>query len=389
MNFDLTADQKMLVDTASSFAKKESPVERHRKLRDDALGWDKKVWRHMGELGWLGVAFPEEVGGFGGGAVEVALLMEQFGKTLVPEPFIESVVLAGMTLAKLGNAAQHTAWLTPMIEGETSLALAALERDSRFDVGAVATTARADGAGYVLSGEKTWVQNGHAADVLLVSARTSGGARDRAGITLFAVLPGDAGVTIVPTKTVDGRHAATLRLDSVALGADRVVGTVGAAAEALDEAFDRAAAAGCAEGVGIAAAVLAMTVDYLKTREQFDTKIGAFQALQHRAVDMFIETELCRSMAILAAIRADSGDALERQEAISAAMVQLSQGGRLVVRQGIQLHGGIGCTDEHDIGLYFKRMQALGVRHGDETYHLDRFAKLPSFAVDADGGQAS
>lgn len=376
MNFDLTEDQQMLRDTARSFAKKESPIERKRKMSETDLGYDKAIWAQMGELGWLSVPFPESVGGFGGDMVDVALIVEQFAATLVPEPYVPSVVLGGMAVLRAGNASQQKQWLEPLCEGKTSLALAYAERHSRFDVTDVATRADENGSGYKISGEKVWVLNGHAADTIVVSAATGD------GLALFAVDRGAAGLTVQPVKTMDGNRAAMLKLDGVAVDGDRLLGEPGNAGAVLAEVMDLGSVASCAEGLGICQAVLAMTIEFLKTREQFGTKIGAFQALQHRAVDMFIETELCKSHSIEASIRtSDGSDETTRASAVSAAKVQLATGGKYVVEQGIQLHGGIAITEEHDMGLYFKRMHILNTLFGDEEHHLARYAALPSFTA--------
>lgn len=394
MNFDLTDDQKMLVETAAGFAKKQSPVTRARKLRGDPVGWEPAVWRQMGELGWLGVMFPDDVGGFGGRFGDAALVIEQLGTTLVPEPYLPSVVLGGGAIERAGTAAQRARWLAPMIAGETSLALGFAEAGARFAPTSVTTRATRDGTGWRLSGGKRWVLNGHAADQLVVSARTGGGDEEADGITLFVIdRPATArGVRIQPVATMDGRRAAMIDLDGVSVPADAALGGdagVDRGGDVLARVLDLGAAAAVSEGVGIASAVLTMTVAYLKTREQFGKKIGAFQALQHRAVDMFVHVELLRSMAILGAIQADADDALARAEAVSAAKVQLANSGRWVVRQGIQLHGGIGCTDEHDVGLYFKRMHVLAALFGDEEHHLTRFASLPGFRAGVSEGLAA
>lgn len=378
MDFELTDDQKMLVDTAASFAKKESPVTRLRSLRDDELGYETKVWRQLGELGWLGILFPDELGGFGGRFIDAALVIEQFGTTLVPEPYIPAVVLGGMSILHAGSAEQQKRWLPPLIEGTCTYALAYAEPASRFDVGAITTTATKQGDSYSLSGDKVWVLNGHAADALVVSASLDGAVR------LFVVDKDTAGVHITPLHTMDGQRAARIRFDKAVVDADRLLEQADGVA-VLDKVMDLGAAAAVAESVGIAKAVLDMTVEYLKTREQFNVKIGSFQALQHRAVDMFVQVQLCRSMAILSGLRADDADDDRRRSGVSAAKVQLSTGGRYVVRQGIQLHGGIGCTDEHDVGLYFKRMQVLSTLFGDEDYHVARFAAQPSFVADVPG----
>lgn len=376
MNFDLSSDQKMLVDTAASFAKKSSPVTRARRLRDDPLGYEPAVWRQMGELGWLGLCLPEDAGGFGGRFIDLALVLEQFGKTLVPEPIIPAVVLAGTALVHTVDSEQRSRWLAPLAAGELMVSLGWLEQSSGYRADYCETRAERRGSSYVLSGRKVWAGAANAAGLLLISARTSGDAGDGEGISLFAIDRDAPGVSIEALATMDGRRAAHITLDKVEVGVDRLLGAEGQAASVIELARDAAAAAACAEGMGIAQAVLDMTVDYLKTREQFGVRIGSFQALQHRAVDMFVETELTRSHAIEACLRVDYGEADQRQQAISAAMVQLATGGRQVVRQGIQLHGGIGCTDEHDVGLYFKRMQILGHLYGDERYHLARFADL-------------
>jgi len=379
MNFDLSPDQKLLESTAASFVKKESPVTRFRALREDPVGWSKSLWKTMGELGWLGLAFPESAGGLGGSFVDVAILLEQFGAALLPEPFVASVLCAGTAILRLGSAEDHEALLAPLIAGDTSLALAWAERGGRYDPTWVETTATPKGDEYVLRGEKIFVLNGHAADSIVVSARTAGSPGDSDGISLF-VLPRDtAGLRITPVQTMDGQKAATIRLDDVVVSARSRLGAEGAAAPVLDEIMDLGAAAACAEGLGVMRTSLAMTVDYLKTREQFGVKIGTFQALQHRAVDMFIRTELTKGTSILANIKVEDPDPAERRFAVSAAKVELAIGGRHVTQQAIQLHGGIGITDEHDIGLYFKRMHVLNALFGDEEHHLARFAAQPAF----------
>jgi alkylation response protein AidB-like acyl-CoA dehydrogenase len=374
MDFELDQDQQMLATTVAEFAKNESPVARFRQLRDSEIGYQPATWRKMGELGWMGVPFPESVGGFGGSFIECALIIENLATTLVPEPYLASVVLGGMTLAQAGNAAQHEAYLTPMIEGETTLALAYSEAQSRHDVSSVETTATPEGIGYKLSGEKVWVLNGHHADHLIVSAKAPG------GVTLF-VVPRDAdGVNVTIAKTIDGQKAAFIRFDDVAVDEGSRLGEEGSGAVVLDRTMDYAAAAAVAEGVGIATTMLQMTVDYLGTREQFGVKIGSFQALQHRAVDMYAETELLRSISMASMVRADEEDTRTRRADISAAKYQLATGGIWVAQQSLQLHGGIGVTDEHDIGLYFKRMYALNALFGDQEHHVARFASDPAFA---------
>jgi alkylation response protein AidB-like acyl-CoA dehydrogenase len=369
MNFELNEDQRMLVDAALGFTRKQSPVARMRKLREDPIGWSPEVWRQMGELGWLGLMFPEALGGVGGSFVDLALVLEQLGTTLVPEPIVASVV-AGIAILAAGDEAQQRAWITPMVEGKSSLALAWAEVDGRYDPAQVATRAAPTSSGYRLTGKKRFVLDGHAATRLVVSARAPG------GLALFVVDAGTPGVAVRPVRTLDGRRAALVDLD-VEIAADRRLAGDGLAA--LTRALDVGAAAACAEGVGVMRAVLAMTTEYLRTREQFGVKIGSFQVLQHRAVDMFIETELAYSASLAAAIHIDGDDPAECAAAVAAAKVQLAESGRYVTQQAIQLHGGIGITDEHDVGLYFKRMLALNAVFGDAEHQVARYGARSEF----------
>jgi alkylation response protein AidB-like acyl-CoA dehydrogenase len=362
MNFELTDDQRMLVQAVTAFTRKQSPVTRMRELRRDPIGWSPEVWRQMGELGWLGLAFPEAVGGIGGTFVDVALVLEQLGTTLVPEPLVSSLV-AGTAILVAGTAQQQQEWLAPMIEGRTTLALAYAETDGRGDVRATTATRIRD-EGYEIRGTKRFVLDA-AASAFVVTCMVDG------ELALVVVDRTRPGVSVRSVPTIDGRRAAIVDFDVAVPLQARLSGDAHAA---LARALDVGAAAACAEGVGIMRTVLAMTVDYLKTREQFGVKIGTFQALQHRAVDMFVETELAYSSALAAAIRIDGDDLRERTLAVSAAKIQLAESGRYVTQQAIQLHGGIGITDEHDVGLYFKRMHALTVMFGDAEDHLSRFA---------------
>jgi alkylation response protein AidB-like acyl-CoA dehydrogenase len=371
MDFEITPEQKLLAETVASFVKQRSPVARFRKLRHAGAPWDPEVWAHMGELGWLSVPFPEDVGGFGGGMVEVGIILEGLGRALAPEPYLASVVLAGLALARAGGAEQHERWLAPMIEGHTAFA----ERGSRHHAAAPATTAERDGSGWTLTGDKEFVLGGHQAHQFVVSARTPD------GLGLFVVDPDGKGVERQLLHTIDGQGAARLRLRGAAVDDDRRLGEPGPAATGvLERVLDLGAAAACAEGVGVAQAMLDMTIAHLKERRQFGVPIGSFQVLQHRAVDMFVEVQLLRSMSVLATVHADEPDDAVRQRSVSAAKVKLGTAGRLVSQQAIQLHGGIGITDEHDIGLYFKRMLALNAVLGDEQHHVQRLASLPGFA---------
>jgi len=373
MDFEITPEQKLLAETVATFVKQRSPVARFRKLRAAREPWDPEVWAHMGELGWLSVPVPEAAGGFGGSMVDAAIVLEGLGKALAPEPYLASVVLAGLALAHAGSPAQHERWLAPMIEGRTALALAYAERATRHQAGEPTTTAARDGAGWRLHGDKEFVLGGHQAHAFVVSARTPD------GLGLFVVEPDGPGVERQPLRTIDGQGAARLRLQGATVGDEHRLGEPGPGALAvLERVLDLGAAAACAEGLGVAQAMLDMTIKHLKERRQFGMPIGAFQVLQHRAVDMFVEVQLLRSMSVLASVHAEAPDEALRRRSVSAAKAKLGSAGRFVSQQAIQLHGGIGITDEHDIGLYFKRMLALNAVLGDEDHHVQRLASTPA-----------
>ena len=321
----------------------------------------------MAELGWLSLPFSEEDGGFGGGSLEVALVLEAFGRALVPEPLLENI-LAGLALAEGGSAEQKAAHLEALIGGETLISLAYLEPNGRQLREPLETHATSKGEGYTLTGEKTWVSHANAADHFIVSANLEGETR------LFLIPKGAAGLELQVLKTIDGRRAGRLTLT----GAEGEL-LPNSSQALLDHILDRGAAGAVAEGVGLTQRVLEITTEYLNTREQFGVKIGAFQVLQHRAVDMFIETQLLRAASTASMVLADEPELDARLEAVSAAKVQLSVGGKRVTQESIQLHGGVGCTDEHDIGLFFKRMHALNTLYGDEGFHLRRFSSAGSF----------
>jgi alkylation response protein AidB-like acyl-CoA dehydrogenase len=332
----------------------------------------------MGELGWLGVLFPESVGGLGMSFVEAGLILEQLGTSLVPEPYIPLIV-AGTALTKAGSAEQCERFLAPTLAGEQSLAFAYVEEQSRHRATDIKTRAEKTGDGYRLTGKKRFVPNGHAADQIVVTARTGGGQHDAEGVSLFVVDPSAAGVRVQKVSLMDGKKGAMLELDGAIVGSDRLLGVAGGAAPLIEHLLDYGAAAAVCEGAGIMQTVLWMTRDYLTQRKQFGVAIGTFQALQHRTVDMFVETELAKSAAILAMLKIEEPDEAERRRAISAAKVQLTESGGLVGRQAIQLHGGIGITDEHDVGLFFKRLHVLSTMFGDELHHTERFGSLPTF----------
>jgi len=376
MDFELNDDQKLLAETVDSFVQKSSPISRARSLRDGEVGWDPAVWKEMGELGWLSVPFPESIGGFGGSFFEVALILERVGRTLVPEPYVPSVVLAGTAIRRAGDEDQQKRFLEPLIGGEASLAYGHRERDGRAPV---ATRAERDGNGWSLTGEKTFVRNGHRAEQIVVTATTPD------GLGLFVIDRDTPGLTIQPVQTMDAQKAARLVFDGAKVPDDRRLGDPGDAAQAVvDRVDDYGVAAACAEGNGIAKEVLKMTVEYLHTRKQFGVPIGAFQVLQHYAVDCFVESQLLESVAIAASVLVDDEEAVQdRARTLSAAKVTLVRSGRRLVQQSVQMFGGIGVTDEHDVGLYFKRMHTLCADFGGAREHLDRFTRLDDFRAGA------
>jgi len=337
------------------------------------------MWAKMAEQGWFAIALPEDQGGFGGSFVDLALILEQLGRGLVSEPVIPSVVLAGGILSDEGTEAQRIAFLTPMIEGKTTLAFAYSEKQSRYDLSDCLTKAEKSGDGWTLSGEKVWVLNGHAADQIIVVARTAGGQFDESGLSLFIVDADASGFERIRTPQMDGQRSAVLRFDGVQVGADRLIGREGEAFETIEMAIDRGATAACAEGQGAIQELLDRTVAYLKERKQFGVPIGSFQALQHIASDMYSETELCKSAVMLASIQVDNEDAELRKSEVSAAKLQLTDGGWFVAKNAIQLFGGIGVTDEQDEGLFFKRIRVLQGLFGDADWHVARFQSLKRF----------
>lgn len=376
MDFDLTEEQRLLDETVRRLVKGEYDLAKRKSYIALPDGFSRPLWQRYAELGLLGLPFAEADGGFGGSAVETMIVMESFGRGLVVEPYLASVVIAGGLVALAGNAAQKKAILPALAGGKLLLAFAHGERQSRYLLADVETTATADGGGYVLTGRKGVVLHGDSADRLVVSARTAGASRDRSGISLFLVDAKAKGVSRRAYPTVDGLRAAEVTLDQVRVEGDALLGAKGEAYPVIEHAVDRAIAALCAEAVGIMETLNATTLDYLKTRKQFGVPIGSFQALQHRMADMMVELEQARSMATLAALSADLADAKERRRVISAAKVQIGRSGRFVGQQSIQLHGGIGMTDEYSAGHYFKRLTIIDQTYGDADHHLDRFAEV-------------
>ncbi|MXX77264.1 MAG: acyl-CoA dehydrogenase [Holophagales bacterium] len=373
----LTAPQNMLARTAGELVSKHGGVDRQRRLRDEGadLGYSPEVWAEMADLGWLGIPFAEEHGGLGMGMAETVLITEAMGRGLAPEPFVSAVVFGGGLLADAGNVEQQAEWLPPLIDGEKRLAPALLETGSRYGLDRVETRARANGNGWTLSGEKVQVAGGVGADGFLIAAGTEGGDN---GLTLFLVPASADGLEVVAQQRVDSRNSAIVRLNGVHVAAGDVLGEVGGGLEPLGRAVDRATVAVCGEMLGVMTEAFERTVEYLKSRSQFGVLIGTFQALKHRAATMFIEIELSRST-VMSAARVLDEDSDDAEVQVSNAKARCSDALILVTNEALQMHGGIGMTDEHDIGLFMKRARALEFAFGDAAFHRQRFARLRGF----------
>jgi pimeloyl-CoA dehydrogenase small subunit len=376
MDFELTDEQRLLRESIERLMADRYDFAARKRSSQEAGGCSAEMWRQYAELGLLALPFAESDGGLGGGAVETMIVMETFGRALALEPYLATIVLGGGFLRLGGSAALRTA-LVPQIAGGTlKLAFAHAERQARYDLADVAATARKDGAGFVLDGAKSLVLHGDGAGKLVVSARLSGGQRDRDGLALFMVDAAADGMARRGYPTVDGLRAAEVTLTNVRVATDDLIGEAGNAFPLIERVVDGAIAALAAEAVGAMAAMHELTVEYLKTRKQFGVPIGSFQVLQHRAADMLVALEEARSMALLASMMADETDAVERRKAIAAAKVQIGRSGRIVGQGAIQLHGGIGMTMEAKIGHYFKRVTMIDTVFGDADHHLAALARM-------------
>ena len=373
MEFNYSEEQLALQDTLQRFISRDYDFDKRRAFSGSALGYSAEAWNQYAELGLLALPFPEDIGGLGGSAVDIMLVMEQFGQGLLLEPFLSTVVTCGGLLSDAGPAALKQKLVPQIAAGKLKLALAAYEAAGRYDLSFVACAAKESGGNWRLSGRKTVVLDGASADYFLVSARSSGKTGEREGISLFLV-PRDAkGLTIAAYPTQSGARAADLLLENV--GAEALIGEPGRALPIIERAVDRAIAALCAEAVGIINALNQATLNYLKTRKQFGVAIGTFQALKHKMADNLIAAEQARSMAIIAAVHADSADAADRHRAVSAAKAYIGQAGRLVGQNAVQMHGGMGVVDELIVSHYFKRLTMIDLSLGDADYHLASFSE--------------
>jgi len=376
----LSEDQELIAKTAGDFMAERSPVSRMRELRDSGKSpaFSRELWREMAELGWVGIPFPESVGGAAMGLAELVLVLEAAGRKLAPEPFLSSVLLGGEAVRLGGSEAQQERWLTGLCSGNLVLTLAHQEKYTRYDLHRITTRADAVDAGWRLSGQKTQVLDADAADALIVAARTSEGDGDREGITLFLVEAGSPGLSVERQIRLDSRGAGLVTLDGVELSRDAVIGEIDGGSELLETVVDRATVGLCAEMLGGMSEAFELTLDYMKEREQFDQKIGSFQALAHRAARIFIEVELSRSTVMAAARALDQGSD-DGKKLVSLAKARCSDAYMLAGNEGVQIFGGVGMTDEYDIGLYLKRARASELSFGDAAYHRSRWARLSGY----------
>lgn len=371
MHLSLNEEQQLLKDSVARFVEENYSIERLRRLRDSAENLDRERWQQFAELGWLALPFSEDDGGFGGTAIDMMVLMEQLGRGPVTEPYLANIVVCGGLLQR-ASAEQRARLVPGLLGGEAQWAFAFAEPRGRYNLADISLTASADGEGFRLDGEKIAVLNGPAADWLLVSARTAGDRRDSDGVSLFAVESSSAGVSRRDYPLVDGSRGADIRFDNVAVPAEAMIGEAGAALSLIEDAVAEAIVAMGAEALGAMEALLEQTVEYTKTREQFGQPIGRFQALQHRMADMYLACQSMRSLLYYAAIMRKEGRP-EAAQAASALKVKLGDAGRFVSQQAVQLHGGIGMTDELGVSHYLKRLLLLNTLFGDSEHHLNRY----------------
>jgi len=380
VDFNYSNEQIALQETLRRFVSRDYEFERRRELARSDLGFSAEAWAQYAELGLLSLSFPEEFGGLGGNAVDIMLVMEQIGRGLLLEPFLSSVVMCGGLIRDAGSDSLKANLLPRIGRGELKLALACYEAAGRYDLSRLACTAVRNGGGWRLSGQKIVVLDAPSADYFLVSARGGGdgdgdGDAGSAG-SLFLIERGTAGLSLRSYPTQSGHRAADLRLDDVVVGADALIGAPGSGLAMVERAVDKAVAALCAEAVGIIAALNETTLNYLKTRKQFGVPIGKFQALQHRMADMFIAAEQSRSMAVNAAVYADSVDAAVRRRAVSGAKAYIGRAARLVGQEAVQMHGAMGVVDDVIVSHYFKRLTMIDMSFGDVDHHLARFSDM-------------
>ncbi|MBO0904570.1 acyl-CoA dehydrogenase family protein [Jiella sonneratiae] len=369
MDFDLSEEQRLIKDSVTRLLRTEYGFEAREKHRAEAAGFSEKLWASFAELGLLAIPFDEADGGLGAGPVETMIVMEAFGRALVVEPYLASVVMAGAALRHAGSPEQRAEWLPGIVDGSSRLAFAFAERGTRYDLSQIAMRATPEDDGFRLSGEKTLVLHGDTATGFVVAARTAGEAGEAEGLGLFLV-PADAeGLSRRGFPTQDGMRAAELSFADVRVPKEAVLGEPGAAAATIARIEAEAIAALCAEAVGSMERMVELTVAYIKERKQFGVPIAAFQVLQHKAAEMYIALEQARSMAIFAAMNAAESDEGARRTAMAAAKVQIGRSGRFIAQTAVQLHGGVGVTMEYEIAHHFKRQAMIDLSFGDADHH--------------------
>lgn len=373
MNFELSEEQQLLQDSVARFVADHYSLEARRKLADSTIGYSEDHWKQFAELGWLALPFSEEDGGLGGTVIDAMVVMEQFGKGLILEPYFATVILGGGVLKRLPSSDSRTARINAVMEGQMKLALATTELQSRWDLHDVVSTATADGDGFVLNGTKSVVLHGASADGIIVSLRTQGGQFDKDGISLFWVDPKAEGVSLKAYPTVDGLRAAELTLEKVSVPSDALLGPLHGGYEILDAVAQEATLALSAEGLGAMERLYKDTVEYTQNREQFDHPLSDFQTLQHRMVEMFMEYEQCKSLLYRATLEF-AQDGMDASKSVSACKHLVGVAGRFIGENAVQLHGGMGVTEELAIGHYFKRLFVIDTQFGNADYHLERYA---------------
>jgi alkylation response protein AidB-like acyl-CoA dehydrogenase len=381
MNFELSDEQQLLADSLRKYLANDYSFDARTKIVASSTGYSEKTWAAFAEMGLLGIPFAEEHGGFGGNAVDLMSVMEVMGESLVVEPYWTNVGVAGRLIATGGSEAQRKRILPALIQGKQRLAFAHTEAASRYDLRSVGARAKRSTGGFILEGEKRAVLHAAAADTLIVSARTSGADGDPSGISLFLVDRGARGVTLKEYRTIDELRAADLWLNDVSVPADALLGGEGQALGLIEDVADYATALLCAEAVGGIRYANDTTLEYLKTRRQFGVPIGTFQALQHRMVEMVISYEQARSMACLACVKVEAAGGAERRRVISAAKIKVADACRHVSQESVQMHGGMGMTEELKVSHTFRRLTMIAQTFGDAEHHLERFAAADAAAT--------
>jgi len=375
MDFSLTEEQQLLKDSIVQFVDKDYQFETRQKNLKSELGYSSDFWKTFANLGWLGMPFSEKDGGFNGGPIDLMVIMESLGRGLVVEPYIPSIVLSGGLLSKLGSAEQKSEYLPKLISGDMQMSVAFSEPQSRFDLNDVTTSAKKENDEFIIDGYKAVVMNGPSSDMIIVVARTSGSQLDTKGLTLFLVDPELNGVSMRNYSTVDGSKASEVTLESVKVSSNNILGKENEAFEPLEEVIDMATLAISAEAVGIMEKMNEITLEYTKTREQFGSTLSSFQALQHRMVDTFMAYEQTKSLLLMCAAKL-SDKAEDSKKAVSALKYQVGLASKHVGEESVQLHGGMGVTDETNIGHYFKRLTTIRAIFGSTDHHLKRYSAL-------------